>query len=141
MSKTAFAAIVVLVLGFGSAARAEEAGGKLTVELNRAQTVRAGCRISLVVRNELGGPVESARLELVFFDIKELVDTVTALELGPIRAGKTQVVQFDLTDRKCEDFSRLLVNRPLACKGAGLADATCLERLALSNRTKIAFGM
>ena len=138
-----FFAIAVLLAAAGLfvAEPASAEGGKLGLELNRIQTVKAGCRVSMVVRNETGAPIETAQFEIVFFDTSELVDTVTALDLGGIPPAKTRVVQFDLPKRKCGEFSRLLINRTLACRGGRIDDANCLGLLDLSNRTKLQFNL
>lgn len=139
MIRALFAALIVVV--HGSALPASASEGKLGIELNRLQTVKAGCRVSLVVKNDLGAGLDAAQFEIVFFDTKTLVDTITAVDIGRVPARKTYVVQFDLPQRDCADFSRLLINRALGCKGGPLSEANCLDHLKISNRTKIAFGL
>lgn len=128
---------VLALISAAAAATAEPA--PIRLELNRLEPVEAGCRVYLVVGNDGEQALESLKLDLVLFGSDGVIDRRLALEAGPLRAAKTSVKLFDLTDLPCTGLGSILVNDVLACREAGGAEPDCFARLALATRTPAGF--
>jgi hypothetical protein len=103
----------------------------LRVELNAVEPSGVNrCRLTFVVENK-GEALETLRLDLAAFGKDGAILRRVAAELGPLRAGKTNVRAFDV-DGGCDALGSVLVNEVTAC--APLAAGDCLDRLALSHR-------
>jgi hypothetical protein len=103
----------------------------LRVELNAVEQSGVNrCRITFVVVNK-GAALETLRLDLAAFGKDGAILRRIAAELGPLRAGKTNVRAFDI-DGGCDVLGSVLVNDVTAC--APLAAGECLDRLTLSHK-------
>ncbi len=133
-----FIAIFALVAGAvtGPAQAAEEAA--LSITLNAVSATEAGgCRLSFVIRNDLGADIESLVAEAVLFDGAGRVATMTLFDFGTLAEGRPRVRQFDLAGRGCDGIGGVLVNGIGTCEGDGLTPAACLTGLRLSSETAI----
>ena len=132
--------IVIFALATGAApgpAQATE-GAALTITLNVAAAIDAGgCRLSFVIRNDLGADIESLVAEAVLFDGEGRVATMTLFDFGTLPEGRPRVRQFDLAGRGCDGIGGILVNGIGTCEGDGLTPAACLTGLRLSSETAI----
>lgn len=101
------------------------------------------CRLWLVLANDAAGaaPIASLRLDLVAFGRDGLIARRVAVELGPLGAGRTGVRLFDLPGLPCEELSRLLINNVLACRIGGEDLPNCAERLRVTSRAGLRFGL
>jgi len=131
--------LLLLVSGFCSA---EPQPGRIAAELNRADTVANGCRLSFVIRNTTEHDFSSLQWDLVTFDPEGLIAARMAAELAPLRADKTSVKQFDIQDFGCDRIARLLLNDITQCKTKGpdgemRARNDCLGLMEVSSRTGI----
>ncbi|GAA0781630.1 hypothetical protein E1180_21190 [Roseibium denhamense] len=125
----------------GTAASAQQVSGMITMELNQVRpTQTGGCRLSVVATNGLERPIDQLGLEIVAFDKDGLVDQFLRLDFTRISAGKTKVLQFDLSATSCDNLSRLHVNDVLNCVPPAITGVYCPELMDLKNRTDIAFG-
>lgn len=140
LAATLLVALLLVVNGARSL-RAAETGtadsGKIGLELNRLEAAGDGCRLSFVFRNGMAGTIEAMALELVLFDDQDRVAGLIAIDAGRLPAGKMRVRQFDIAQTACSGIKRVLVNDVTACKGSGLASATCLDAVAVSSRAGI----
>ncbi|MPZ58081.1 MAG: hypothetical protein GEU91_16615 [Rhizobiales bacterium] len=100
------------------------------VELNTVETDDNRCRVTFVVENKGKDAVESLKLDLAVFNPQRIVQRRLAVELGPVRGGKTIVKTFAL-DGGCGEIGSILVN-DVTC-APGTPDA-CLDGLTLSSR-------
>jgi hypothetical protein len=133
-----------LLIAGGGGARAE---APLPLELNKLEPLaqgEAGCRVYFVVTNPEAETIAQMRLDLILFGTDGVILRRIALDLGPLAPKKTGVRLFDLQGLACDSIGRVLINDVLAChagdKPATNADqerAACLDRLALSSRTKV----
>src|SRR6056297_1768846 len=113
-------------------------GPNLSVTLNTvAATEAGGCRLSFVIRNDLGADIESLVAEAVLFDTDGRVATMTLFDFGSLPEGRPRVRQFDLAGRGCDGIGGVLVNGIGTCEGDGLTPAACLTGLRLSSETAI----
>jgi len=124
---------------------AQEASTKdasaLNLELNGAQPSDKGCRLTFVVKNDLGADLSKAAFEIALFNAAGVVDRLTVLDFKDLPAGKTKVVRFDLAGTDCGKTSRVLVNSATECTGAGVEPSACMRRLETDSKTGIFFGV
>lgn len=126
------------VLAWAGAVAAAEPPS-IRLELNRLETVEAGCRVYLVVGNDGAQPLQSLKLDLVLFGSDGVIDRRLALEAGPLRPAKTTVKLFDVTELPCQGLGSILVNDVLACREAAGADLDCFPGLRVATRTSAGF--
>lgn len=110
------------------------------LELNGAQPSDKGCRLTFLVKNDLGPDLSEAGFEIALFDEQGVVTTLAVLAFQDLPAGKTKVTRFDLSGIDCRKLSRVLVNHATQCKGSGVEPATCMRGLKTATRTSIEFG-
>lgn len=121
--------------------QAQEAG-TFSLELNNAQSVESGCRLTYVATNNLGTELSATSYEVAVFDAEGVVNRLLILEFGRLQSDKRKVVQFDLADTACENISLLLVNSVAVCTAADGSEPDCLAALETSSRTEnIEFGV
>lgn len=129
---------LTLILLASTAAIAQNERAALRLELNNAQPVEAGCRLTFVATNDLGIDLERAAYEVALFDGDGLVERLTVLDFKALPEGQTKVRQFDLPDLDCTGLGRVLINGTTACEGTD-ADA-CMRQLETTTRGSVAFG-
>lgn len=121
----------------GTAMIAGEADGRLSLELNAAESTETGCLVSFLINNGLERPIDSLILETVLLDTDGRVDRLTLFDLGALPEGRPRVRQFALEGGSCEAFSALLINGAQSCQVAGAPLPTCSDALDLSSRIDI----
>jgi hypothetical protein len=112
---------------------------EITVELNKLEPVDAACRIYLLLRNETEITFETLQLELVSFDAQGIISQRVAVDLAPLRQGKTLVKLFDVPETPCESVEQLLLNETLQCDGGDGPIEDCLDLLHPSSRANVEF--
>ncbi|MGX0879108.1 hypothetical protein ACSSV4_003816 [Roseovarius sp. MBR-154] len=121
-----------------SAQESDDATATLALSLNTVSATEAGgCRLSFVIRNDLGADIEALVAEAVLFDGEGQVATLTLFDFGTLPAGRPRMRQFDLAGRNCAAIGGVLVNGIGTCDGHGLTPDACLEGLRLSSETEI----
>ncbi|EAQ27418.1 hypothetical protein [Roseovarius sp. 217] len=127
-----------LTLATPSAAQDASPSPQLDLALNAVTPTEAGgCRLSFVIRNDLGAAIEKLEAEAVLFDAEGQVATLTLFDFGTLPAGRPRVRQFDLAGQTCENIGQVLINGIGTCEGAGIAPGACLDALRLSTQTTI----
>lgn len=134
-------ALLGLVLFCSSVVAQEAAPASLALELNALQPADAGCRVTFLATNHLGGQLDRAAVELALFDTAGTIDRIVTLDFKDLSDGKTKVLQFELAGLQCDGVGRLLVNDVSACEGAITPATLCLDALETSTRLDIAFGV
>lgn len=132
-------AIFALSLGTPGGAWAQDGGIKL--QLNRAETEGNDCRMTFVVDNGTGGDLSAAAYEVAVYATNGPVINLVVMDFGPLVAGRTRVVQFDVPDVDCSAIGQLSVNDPPVNCGVangGAADA-CTRNRTQESLTDIAF--
>ena len=109
----------------------------LSVELNGAEVVDGGCRLTFFVENGLGGDLGVLSLETAVLGLDRQVEQLTLFDFGELPAGRPRVRQFDLPDLACEAIGVVLINGVAACEGPGVEPGACQSALGLSSRTDI----
>lgn len=121
---------VAAVLAVPAAAQS----GNIELELNTAQDVEGGCRLTYVATNATAIGLERSAFEVAVFDGNGIVKRLFVLDFGFLPAGKTRVVQFDLPEQGCADISRISVNGPVECASAQGEQTLCRDNQVLSSR-------
>jgi hypothetical protein len=114
---------------------------EFALELNALQPSEAGCRLTFLATNRLGGTLDRAAVEVALFSTSGAIDRIVTLDFKNLSEGKTKVLQFELAGLDCEDVGRMLVNDIGACEGEGLAPESCLAGLMPTAGPDITFGV
>lgn len=141
MTNRPFAALLGLAMLLSPAVAQETATASFALELNALQSTEAGCRVSFLATNQLGGQLDRAAVELALFDTAGAIDRIVTLDFKNLSNGKTKVLQFQLTGLQCDGLSRVLVNDISACEGEITPPSICLDALKTSTRLDIVFGV
>lgn len=120
--------------GPGNAPKTAPSG--LAVEINKAEPYKNGCRVFLVIRNDIAARIDNAQMDLVIFNKDGILSERFVVDLGRIRKAKTIIAPIDVDGTKCDDMGSILVNDMPNCK-ADQADVDCVERLDVSSRHRI----
>lgn len=123
-----------LVLCLASPAFAQEPAPRLEVELNAADPVEGGCRLSFVAQNQLGADLRALVFETVLFGRDQQVRQLTLLDFRDLPQDRLRVRQFDVPGIACDDLGRILLNAAATCDGAGLDPAACMAGLVPQSR-------
>ncbi|WP_306151305.1 hypothetical protein [Roseovarius sp. MMSF_3281] len=115
----------------------EDQGAYVSIELNAAQPVENGCRISFLVQNGHNLDIEQAVYEAVLFDTEGRVDRLTLFDFGALPSARPRVRQFVVPGLACPSLSRLLINGAETCAGDNVPDSACSTDLELRSRTDI----
>ncbi len=137
MARIFLAAAAALAVGWSAVAVAQDAP-KFPLELNRLEQDSDICRVYLKVQNPEDATIEAFKLDLVFFDKKEIIRNRLYVELGPLPALKTGVRLFDLPNFQCDALGSILLNDVVDCTRADGQPLDCLKRLELSSRAGVA---
>ena len=134
--------IASAVLFFAFAATlplARAQSNELHIELNRLQQHGDDCRVHLVLENTSPRTYTRYRLDLVIFAADGVIARRLALETAPLRANKTMVKEFELSDFACVQVGRILLNDVSACAfGTGDMD-DCVTTTRVSSRARVSF--
>jgi hypothetical protein len=134
------AGLTMLTLAGPAAAQsADDAGGVVHVELNKFEAAEGTCRSYFEVENRLDSDVANVKLDVFLFDSAGEIQKRVALNTRELRAGKTYVRIFELSDLDCGGVGRLLLNEVLACELMGEDDGTCDRQVQVASRTQIPF--
>lgn len=127
---------IICAAGFSSGPGfAQEAAAPVaTLELNKLEAKGDACNAFMVARNQLSKPLESLNLDLVIFDPDDVITRRVAVEMGPLRTGKTVVKAFALAGLPCDGVGKILLNDVLVCRGEVAPVADCLDRVETSSR-------
>ena len=124
-------------IAFCGAVYARAADGEIKLELNKLEDQQSSCRAYVVVDNTSDKSYEVLKLDLVLFQTDGIIGRRFALDLAPLRAKKRSVKLFDLDGVKCADVGSFLINDVLGCKAGSADEGGCLDRIAVTSRTKV----
>ena len=141
MTNRPFVALLGLAMLVSPTLAQEAATASFTLELNALQSTEAGCRVSFLATNELGGQLDRAAVELALFDTDGAIERIVTLDFKDLSNGKTKVLQFQLAGLQCDGLGRVLVNDISACEGEITPPSICLDALKTNTRLDITFGI
>lgn len=130
-------ALVVALVCSGSARAETPLSKQLSIELNAAQSVDSGCKLSFLIINGHEQVVDKAVYEAVLFDTNGQVDRLMLFDFGQLPASRPRVRQFVVPQMSCASLGQILVNGVNQCVGEGLPESACIHDLKLGTRTEI----
>ncbi|MBY8977091.1 hypothetical protein KHP62_14835 [Rhodobacteraceae bacterium NNCM2] len=113
------------------------ADGNVRVELNKLVPQDNACQAYILVENGSAKSFSTLTLDLVMFDPDGIISKRLAVDLAPLRAGKTSVKVFGIDAIACDGLSRILVNEILSCEADGAAQSACLDMIETSARGSV----
>ena len=125
-------ALLVALLGSSVASATD-----VTLELNRLEPLKTGCRMHMVLGNSSDIRYAGFRLDLVIFGKDGVVALRTILDASPLRASKTSVHAFDVATLGCEQFGRMLLNDVVDCRTAGAPVDDCVSSVSVASRAGV----
>ena len=125
--------VLAAVLAAPPAVRADDG---LRIELNKLEPRSGACRAYLLFKNGTNRTFSDFRLDLVLFDHDGIIANRLAVNIAPLRAGKTNVKLFDIDGMECASIGRVLVNDVIACKDEEGEQADCVTLIAPASRAK-----
>lgn len=111
----------------------------VAIELNKTEQQGEDCQVYLMMENGAGRRFDSLALDLVMIDRDGIIARRLAVDVAPLRPGRTTVKVFAVEDMQCEGIERVLLNDILACRAEDGASDDCLELVQTSARGPIAF--
>jgi hypothetical protein len=121
----------VALAGLLTLAAVAGAADPTRLELNAAEAIQRGCRLSFIVENPSDQTIEGLTLDLVMFNREGSIYQRLLAELAPVRKAKTMVKAFEV-EGDCARIGSILLNDITVCQPPALGD--CLDRLVLSSR-------
>ena len=107
------------------------------VELNRLEDQGGNCRAYLVINNPGSAEFSGFALDLVVFDRGGTIMRRLAVDVAPLRAAKTSVKVFDISETACTAIGSILVNDVIHCRDKSGDIAGCVERLSTSSKLAV----
>jgi hypothetical protein len=123
--------VAVALAGLLMLTAAAGAADPVCLELNAAEAIQRGCRLSFIVENPSDQTIDGLTLDLVLFNREGSIYQRLLAELAPVRKAKTMVKAFEV-EGDCARIGSILLNDVTACQPPALGD--CLDRLMLSSR-------
>lgn len=118
---------------------AAPAGLGLHVELNKVEDVDESCHGLFVIRNGLGHTLDRFSMELILFGRDGAIMQSILVKMAPLPDDKTTVARFVLSEGRCADLGRVLINKFPACTSRTGEKVDCLSGLAVSSRSGLEF--
>lgn len=118
-------------------AQETDIAGKISVELNAAQTTEGACTLTFLITSGLEQQVDRAVYETVLFDTSGQVNRLTLFDFGALPPARPRVRQFAVPQMTCEQLGGVLFNGANTCEGAGVAASVCDTGLVPTSRTAI----
>ena len=133
-SRALFLASLLWAQALSSPPLASEGVG---IELNRLEDQGPSCRAYLVIANPGEVAFSGFKLDLVIFDRSGTIVRRLAVDLAPLRSGKTNVKVFDIVDTDCAAIGSMLVNDVLDCRDANGNIPDCVQRVSTSSKLAV----
>ena len=109
------------------------AQNQITLELNKLEDRDGSCRAYLVFGNS-GERFDAFVLDLIVFDRDQLIAKHLAVNVAPLRAGKTIVKIFDIVGVSCARIGRVLLNDVSKCQDKDGDRGDCVDMVMISSR-------
>ena len=108
------------------------------IELNKLEDVDGGCRVYLVLGNATTDRFSAFKIDLVLFDGEGVISRRLAVDVAPLRPGKTAVRLFDIEGVPCGETGRILVNDVIECREGGTERRNCIDLVTTTSEVKSA---
>lgn len=134
---TALAATLVLAAALWPA-RGVAQDGRLTVELNKFETIEAGCRTFFLFRNGSSTGFQGFEMSLAVFDREGVIDRLLKVEAAPLPAERTTLKLFEIPEMQCEEVGEILLHEIARCEPEGGGTLDCFTIVDLASRAPAA---
>ena len=84
----------LVVLSQAGAAQETDIDGRVSVELNAAETIETSCKLTFLITNGLEQPIDTVVYEAVLFDADGQVNRLTLFDFGALPQARPRVRQF-----------------------------------------------
>jgi len=108
----------------------------LRIELNKLEPRSSACRAYLLFKNGTDRTFSDFKLDLVLFDHDGIIANRIAVNIAPLRAGKTNVKLFDIDGMECSNIGRVLLNDVIACQDDKGERTDCVTLIEPASRAK-----
>ena len=122
-------------LGDVSFARAQQEG--IAIELNKAESTPAGCRLHFDIHNTTNTKFKVFSADLVFFDLDGVMSSRSLVSFGQLHRNKHHFNSWEFPSVDCAKVSRILVNGIRQCQADGGDTFDCLSVLSTSHKGAI----
>jgi len=130
-------AAALLLASQSAVAQESDLDGRVSVELNAAETVEASCKLTFVITNGLEQAIDKVVYEAVLFDETGQVDRLTLFDFGSLPPARPRVRQFVVPELTCEGLGSVLFNGASTCEGADIVAGVCDTGLLATSRTNV----
>lgn len=130
--------VVLIVAGLAPLPSvAQDAGDRLSIELNKLEPQDNACRTYFVLQNDTEIGLTELVLDIYIFNRDGIIERRLAMDTRAIMPGKTQVRLFDVRDLGCDAIGRFLINGVLSCKDTEGDRSDCAGLLSFGSRTGV----
>jgi hypothetical protein len=119
--------------------QAREEASSVLAELNKVETVEAGCRSFFLFRNGTDTTLTGFEMSLAVLDRDGIIDRLLTIDAAPLPARRTTLKLFDIPDMACEDVGELILHDIATCADDTGRTIDCFDLLRLSSRAGIPF--
>ena len=137
LSRGTLALLVALAGTLSGHGPARAAQGSLSIELNKLEDTKEGCRSIFVFDNQTGHELDRFRIDLILFDPAGVYTKQLLLDLAPLYQEKKTVASFLLDDAPCAKIGSILVNDVPWCEDAGGDKIDCVKLLQVHSRSAV----
>jgi hypothetical protein len=137
LSRGTLALLVALAGTLAGHGPAQAADGSLSIELNKLEDTKQGCRSIFVFDNQTGHELDRFRIDLILFDPAGIYTKQLLLDLAPLYQDKKTVASFLLDDAPCAKIGSILVNDVPWCEDAASNKIDCVKLLQVHSRSAI----
>ncbi|MEM7196600.1 MAG: Tat pathway signal sequence domain protein [Pseudomonadota bacterium] len=110
---------------------------KIALEVNKVEQRESGCLFYLVVANNQPTDFQVLKLDLVLFDLDDIIIRRIVANLAPLPENKTSVKLFEIPNAQCSQVGKILINEALECSSTNGEEANCLSAISPSSKTGI----
>lgn len=101
------------------------------------EDVNGACRLTFLVNNQTGSPIDEAVFETVIFDADGGVVRLSLFDFRDLPLDRPRVRQFDLPETPCASVGRALINGANSCVINGSQSDVCELNLTLDSRIEV----
>lgn len=131
------AACGLIGMAVGTAHAADPA--RIHIELNKLEQQDDACRAYVLTRNDAETAFDAFALDLVLLDKSAIIMRRLAVDIAPLRTGKSSVKTFSIKALACADIGRILLNDVLTCTVSGADRQNCAALIETSSRSDVDF--
>jgi hypothetical protein len=122
-----------------AAAAAQAADGRLTVELNKTESVEGGgCQAFFLFRNQSPLTLEAFEMSLAVLAPDGVIDRLLTIDASPLPAQRTTLKLFEIPDLPCSAIAELLLHDIAACRPQNAEPIDCFAMIDLLSRADAA---